>query len=151
LILAMILATAIAPLAAPPSVLIVFSLLHGDSPADLLALPLAPLAFFTVPAIYGYVAAFIAVSVLGTALTVLALRLPQLRPIWIWAATGALFGILVALAFSYSFFGLFIILSGAAAGGSCALVYRLIVGGPLAAYATGGSALDCPKPEAELD
>jgi hydrogenase/urease accessory protein HupE len=132
LFLSMILATLIAPLAAPASILIVISLALGDSPADLLALPFAPLGFFTVPGIYGYVAAFIAVSILGTALTILTLRLPQLRPIWIWAAIGALFGILVALMFTYGFFGWLGILCGSAAGGSCALVYRLIVGRPIA-------------------
>ena len=149
LIVAMGIATLIAPLAAPASILIVFFLTHGDFGGSLLMLVLAPMAVFTAPGFYGYVMAFSAVSVLGTAMTLLALHHPRLRPIWIWTAIGALFGMVIA-----SFFAPvepFTFLYGTAAGGSCAFLYRLIVARPLAAHRTAASSPDCPTPDADLD
>ena len=98
LAVAMGIATLIAPAAAPASVVTVLLLLYGDFGGGLLAFALGPLALLTAAGVYGYVMAFFAVALLGTALTLLALRRPRLRPKWIWTAVGALFGMLIAAA-----------------------------------------------------
>jgi hypothetical protein len=149
LIVAMGLATLIAPLAAPASILIVLGLANGGIGTGLFALALAPLSLLTVPGLYGYAMAFPAVSVLGTVLTQLTLTRGRLRPVRIWAAIGALSGMLIAAALVPIEPVMF--MCGAAAGGSCAFVYRLIIARPLAAHRSGGIARDCPKPQAELD
>lgn len=149
LIVAMIVATLVAPVAAPASVLFVFGLVTGGIEVSLLALPLAPFMLLTMPGMVGYAMGFVAVALLGTGLTALTLRIPRLRPVWIWTATGALSGTLIAAAFAPT--EPLMLLCGTAAGGSCALLYRLIVARPLAACLTGEGALDCPEPRADLD
>jgi hypothetical protein len=143
LALAMALATLIAPAAAPGSVLVVMFLIYGDVGNGLWAIVLAPLAILTIAGFFGYVMAFFAVAVCGTALTLLALRRSRLRPKRIWAAIGAVFGTLIAAAFLPSEPAM--LLCGTAAGGSCAFLYRLVIARALAAWPTGDPALDRPK------
>ena len=119
---AMVAATLIAPLAAPVSV--IFAIALRDGSADMILF--APLVLVTIPGMYGVVMAFFAVLLLGTVLTLLSLGFPVLRPKRIWLATGALFGILIGLAFVAN--GWDMLLYGAIAGSACALTYRLIVG-----------------------
>lgn len=115
-------ATLIAPLAALVSVILAIAVWEG-SPDMIL---FAPFILVTIPGIYGFVLAFVAVLVLGTALTAASLRFPVLRLKRIWLATGVFFGILIGLAFVAN--GLDMLVYGAIAGSACALAYRLIVG-----------------------
>jgi hypothetical protein len=140
----MIIATLVAPTVAPASVVFVLFLFHGDLDGGLLAFLLAPLALLTEAGLYGYVIALFAVALLGTGLTLLALGHTWLRPKWIWTAIGALGGTLIAAAFTPT--EPLMLLCGTAAGGSCALLYRLIVARPLAAHPIGDGVSDCPKP-----
>jgi hypothetical protein len=119
---AMFAATLIAPLAAPISLVFIEALRDGS--ADMILF--APLSLFTIPGMYGYVLAFAAVLLLGTALTALSLPFPVLRRKLVWLAAGAFFGALMGLAFIANGWGMPIY--GAIAGSACALTYRLIVG-----------------------
>lgn len=119
---AMSAATLIAPLAAPVSVILAIALRDG-SPDMIL---FAPFILVTIPGMYGFVMAFFAVLLLGTALTAASLFFPAFRPKRIWLAAGAFFGTVIGLAFVAG--GSDMLLYGAIAGSACALAYRLIVG-----------------------
>ena len=118
----MAVATVVAPAAAPVSVIFAFALREG-SPSTAI---FAPLTLVTIPGMYGYVAGFLPVLLLGTALTIATLRYPDLRPKRIWIGTGASSGFLIGLAFRD--FGWDSLALGVIAGSACALTYRLIVG-----------------------
>ena len=125
-------ATLIAPLAALVSVILAIALRDGSP--DMIFF--APFILVTIPGMYGFVLAFVAVLVLGTALTAASLRFPVLRLKRIWLSTGAFFGILIGLAFVAN--GWDMLLYGAIAGSAGALTYRLILGPALRDCSAGG-------------
>jgi hypothetical protein len=127
-----LLALVLAPTVAPP---ITFFLLtvneRGSSLFEsLLALPFVLLTFHGMT---GYVLALVTCAALGLPLSLAARSAPRLRSKWIWLAAGTVCGGGLAMLFPFDFR---VVLSGAAAGGLTALIFRLVVGRSWNAAAT---------------
>lgn len=119
-----LLALVISPAVAPPIAFFLLTYSPGD-PSQFRHLALSPFALLTFHGMLGYGLAFAGCAVLGLPLSFAARSAQSLRRKWVWVAVGALGGAGLAALFP---FGWDAILSGAAAGGLTALVFRLIVG-----------------------
>ena len=118
----LVVAALIAPLATAPAVTATLALAKGD----LAMLVLAPFSLLTIAGLYAYMLAALPVFVLGTGLAIAADANPAVRPKWIWAGTGALFGAAIGAFFAgFDSLGL---LAGAGAGAACATLHRVIIG-----------------------
>jgi len=126
--LAMLAANVIAPVVILPALVILFGFTRGDPSMALSVLPFIPTMMVTREGMFVYGIGFVASLVLGSALTAAAVEFPFLRGKLVWVAVGAVGGMLIGLRIaSAPEFALL----GAAAGASCAFVYRAIMEWPL--------------------